>query len=590
MSLSKLQSLNVTEHLQAIQECLQNAARYLLDLSEEYVLPAAREHQTLVVVALLTLSSQAYYWHKFSFWSRRNVKGPRPIPVFGNLLDFIFNYRQYKELEWPKKYGKVYGIYIGTSPRLTIADANIVKKICVKDFTSFPNHHFFNVPNRYQRHFLIAQKDDHWRGMRAIMTPTFSSGRIKVMYKLLSDCADELCREHQRRIDCQEPIVDARQIYGSFSMSSALKSFYGLNLSLTPELISKQNGAQEEATEKQVAATGGEQLTAAAFARRSREAFRQDLFRFFVTNLFPSRLLSYLGYHSQSESRVKFFAQSVKKIIEQRQQSKTKFNDYLQLLVEAKANAEIRRTESEKHEDHHAIEIEHGIESWRPSKMTLSETEIHCQGMMLMMVATETTSTLIAHTVYLLAHHHDIQERLHQEVMKIATTEENNTNSGQPIRSFKYDDLIACEYLDCVISESLRLMSPVVAVDRVASEDYHIEEYNVTVPKGTILLMAYYAIHNDPDYWPEPTKFDPDRFNSENKHKITPGSYVPFGVGARACIGFRFALAEAKVGLAKLLCDFRFAKAPNTKYPAEPMKPVFIQNDHKDLRVTISKR
>lgn len=577
MALSKMQSIDVAEHLVAAKETLLSLADYLLDLAKNSLLPAAREQQTLTAIVLITLTGHAYYWHKFSFWSRRNVRTPRPIPVFGNFLDFIFNYRQHLELEWPRKFGKIYGFYVGTSPRLTIADAKVLKEICVRDFAVFPNHHFFNVPNKYQRHFLIAQKDDHWRGMRAIMTPTFSSGRIKVMYRLLSECADELCREHERRIDAGQPIVDTRQIYGSFSMSSTLKSFYGLNLSLSPEL-------QQQREPNELA---NEQMTAAAFARRSREAFRQDPFRFFVTNLLPAKLLNFINYHTQSERRVHFFAESVKTIIKQRQESKIKFNDYLQLLVEAKADAEIKRTESERHENHHAAEIEGNLESWRPSKMTLSETEVHCQGMMLMMVATETTSTLIAHTIYLLAHHSEIQERLREVLLKIPGGQDEQQSSTA--RSFKYDDLIACEYLDCVISESLRLMCPVVAMDRVASEDYHIKDYDVHVPKGTIIYLAYYAIHNDPDYWPEPSKFDPERFNSENKHKITPGSYAPFGIGSRACIGFRFGLAEAKVGIAKLLCNFRFEPAPGTKYPAEPMKPVFVQNDFKDLRVLISR-
>jgi cytochrome P450 len=588
MSLSKLQTINFAEHLAAINLSIQNVAKYLVDLSENYLVPAAKEHKTLVTVALVMLGSQVYYWHKFSYWSRRNVKTPRPVPVFGNFLSVLLNYRQQLELEWPKKFGKVYGFYLGTSPRLVIADASVLREICIKNFSAFPNHHFFNVPNKYQKHFLVTQKDDHWRAVRAILTPTFSSGRIKAMYRLLSDCADDLCREHQRRIDIGEPIIDTRQIYGSFSMSSTLKSFYGLNLSLNLELQLQQEKAAAKNMERKQVATGNEQMTAAAFAKRSKEAFQQNLVRFAITNIFPANLLDFLGYHSMDERRLEFFAEMVKKLIEQRQRATAEYNDYLQLLIKAKASDEIERTENEHHEDHHAAEIDNQMGAWRASKMKLTEMETLCLGMMFVLVATETTKTLISHAIYLLARHKDIQERLHKEVMQIATYEERN--DSQWVRSFKYDDLIACEYLDCVISETLRLMPPILVMDRVASEDYHIEKYNVTVPKGTIINLAYYSIHNDPDYWPEPAKFDPERFNRENRRKIVPGSYTPFGMGPRACIGFRFALAEAKVGIAKLLCEFEFEPAPNTKYPPEPITPTFVQNDYKDLRVKVSKR
>jgi cytochrome P450 family 3 subfamily A len=104
---------------------------------------------------------------------------------------------------------------------------------------------------------------------------------------------------------------------------------------------------------------------------------------------------------------------------------------------------------------------------------------------------------------------------------------------------------------------------------REAMEDIDLDNSNVKIQKGVIAEIPVYAIHHDPEFYENPLLFNPDRFMPENRSKITPYTYLPFGAGPRNCIGMRFALLEAKLALAKITRKFRFFRTPKTDVPLE---------------------
>jgi cytochrome P450 len=171
----------------------------------------------------------------------------------------------------------------------------------------------------------------------------------------------------------------------------------------------------------------------------------------------------------------------------------------------------------------------------------------------------DTTKASLSTITYFLAHNQDVQDKLHSEIKKIGKFED--TAMGKRL-VFDYDDLTSCQYLDAVISESLRMLTPILFTDRRASKDYYIEKYDLHVPKGTRIEFGIHEVHHDPDYWHEPEKFNPERFMPGQREKIVPGSYMPFSMGPRHCIGMRFSLTETKLGLAKVLMNFKFEPAP----------------------------
>lgn len=91
--------------------------------------------------------------------------------------------------------------------------------------------------------------------------------------------------------------------------------------------------------------------------------------------------------------------------------------------------------------------------------------------------------------------------------------------------------------LHCIVLETLRIYPAIPALNRQCTQDYQIPNTNVTIECGTKVLISILGLHHDPEYFPEPEKFDPNRFSSENKSKIRPFTYLPFGYGPRNCIG-----------------------------------------------------
>ena len=102
-------------------------------------------------------------------------------------------------------------------------------------------------------------------------------------------------------------------------------------------------------------------------------------------------------------------------------------------------------------------------------------------------------------------------------------------------------------------------------IAREATEDCVIKEINVK--KGTPIFVLAYSIHHDPKIWPNPEKFDPQRFSPEAKQSRDPYTYMPFGHGPHNCIGMRFAQMEIKLALTRILKKFRFEVAPETEIP-----------------------
>lgn len=103
----------------------------------------------------------------------------------------------------------------------------------------------------------------------------------------------------------------------------------------------------------------------------------------------------------------------------------------------------------------------------------------------------------------------------------------------------------------------------------MVTKDYHIPEMDLTLPKGMFVTVPVLAIQHDPEFYPEPEKYDPERFTPEEMGKRPQCTFLPFGEGPRICIGLRFGMMQAKIGLALLLKNFRMTLHPKTTVPLE---------------------
>ena len=187
----------------------------------------------------------------------------------------------------------------------------------------------------------------------------------------------------------------------------------------------------------------------------------------------------------------------------------------------------------------------------------LTEDEIIAQAVLFFVAGYETTATLLSWAAYELALNPSIQERLYEEIRTAIDS----------IGDIDYDLLSRLEYLDAVISETLRLDSPAVDMLRMCTEECQLGNTGIKLEKGQEVEIPLLPIHHSEEYYPEPLKFNPDRFMPENRHNIIPYTYLPFGAGPRNCLGMRFALMEAKIALSYLVYHYKFVRTANTPVP-----------------------
>nr|APA31876.1 cytochrome p450 00951 [Brachionus plicatilis] len=157
----------------------------------------------------------------------------------------------------------------------------------------------------------------------------------------------------------------------------------------------------------------------------------------------------------------------------------------------------------------------------------------------------DTTAAAASWACQLIGSHPHVQKKLHEEIDSVL---------GESDRPLNNDDLKELKYLDLVIKETLRLFPSVPYFGRVISEDCDIDGFKIL--KGETAVIVAYMIHRDEKYYPDPEKFDPERFLPENSKDRHPYAYIPFSAGRRNCIGQRFAQMEEKVLLANILRYF----------------------------------
>ena len=158
----------------------------------------------------------------------------------------------------------------------------------------------------------------------------------------------------------------------------------------------------------------------------------------------------------------------------------------------------------------------------------------------------ETTASVLTWVFFILATQPDVLQRMRAEIAAVA--------GAGPIA---LEQVKRLGYVRNVFRETMRLYPPITFLPRVALERTRIGRFSVR--RGALIMIAPWTIHRHADWWPNPHAFDPDRFSAERERDIVPGSYLPFGLGPRVCMGAGFASLEAALILARLVRRFDFS-------------------------------
>ena len=202
------ESVVVTVHCAAAN--MTSLMAYLTDVSFCDTIP--KSIFVLAAIVVLILTAYSFFVVKYRYWKSKHISGPAPTIPFGNFLKSKDVSWQEVDLKDVAKYGKVYGIYQGVNPVLVVADPLLLKEILVKEFNSFSEGtvEFHKI----QKQCLIFTNGQRWKDMRSIMSPTFTSGKIKAMHHLMKSAVSMLL-EH----------MDSQMVNGSMDFSN--KDLYG---------------------------------------------------------------------------------------------------------------------------------------------------------------------------------------------------------------------------------------------------------------------------------------------------------------------------------------------------------------------------
>jgi cytochrome P450 len=205
---------------------------------------------------------------------------------------------------------------------------------------------------------------------------------------------------------------------------------------------------------------------------------------------------------------------------------------------------------------------------------SMTNQQLRDEAMTLFLAGHETTANALAWTWYLLAQHPAAEARLHAEVDAVI--------KGRVPTS---EDVPKLTFTRMVLAESMRLYPPAWAIGRRAIEAHPVGGY--VVSPGSLVLASQWVVHHDPRHYPDPDRFDPDRWWPEPQALRPRFSYFPFGGGPRVCIGEAFAWMEGILLLATIAQQWRFQLVPG--YPVS-VQPVITLRPRRGIRMTAVRR
>lgn len=188
----------------------------------------------------------------------------------------------------------------------------------------------------------------------------------------------------------------------------------------------------------------------------------------------------------------------------------------------------------------------------------MTDAQLRDEAMTLFVAGHETTANALTWTWYLLSQHPEVEAKLHEEIDGVLM-------GGLPTA----EDVSRLSYTEMVFAESMRLYPPAWTLGRRVLNDYQVGEY--VIPAASIVLMSPWVMHHDPRFYPEPFKFDPERWKAELREARPKFAYFPFGGGPRVCIGEQFAWMEGVLLIATIAQQWKLRLDSAQRVETKPM-------------------
>ncbi|XP_063704284.1 cytochrome P450 6d3-like [Culicoides brevitarsis] len=459
-----------------------------------------------LLISLISLPILGFLYIKylFSYWTRQGFDQIEPEIPYGNMKPFMQNKKAFGVQIWElyNSTKKAFiGIYIMFSPSLLVRDVTLAKKILVEDFNNFTDRGIYMNEKREPLSVSLLSLPGHrWKHLRQKMTPLFSSGKLRNMFPTVMTEVNRL-ESYMETQSNANSVVDMKDILLNFVLNVVGSIFFGIEVDMitNPDHPFKQTHLE---------------MNDPSFLNKLR-----GFFSFLAPSLMDLFRLSVF-----SASVKKFFINITNENVEFREKNNFSRADFLQLMVE------LRRADA------------------ADGKLKFSTTEIASNSILFYMAGTETTSATASTCLYELALHPDLMKRVQTEIDETLAKHEG---------VISYDSIQEMELLEMCIKETLRKYPGLPMLNRECTKDFKIPDSDLTIKKGTAIVISTMGFHYDPKYFAEPEKFIPERFK-KGEETYNKDAYMPFGDGPRQCIAVRMGMVVAKVAVVKLLTKFNF--------------------------------
>lgn len=492
----------------------------------------------LFVLVASFLAVWVYFQHCYKYWEKKGVPYIKPSFPYGN-IKVIFKRTisittdakdWYDELK--SKGHKFGGVYSFWRKRLVLVDPEYIKDILTKDFQHFIDRDAFsNEKDDPKGTHLFNIQSPGWKSLRQKLTPTFTSGKMKMMFDSLLVCSDYMIDYMKKTVqDGQD--LDSREILASFTTDVIGSVAFGV------ECNSFDSSKSD-------------------FRIRGRSMFTGNWLsglRIFIASFSPE-ISRKLRLRAMKGPTTTFFTEVVRSTLEYRKKNNVRRPDFLQLLLDMHEEP----IESEKH---------------------VTFNQIVANTILFFIAGFDTSSTTMNFTLYELARNPEIQKKTRDEI---------NTVLAKHDGKITYEALQEMTYLQQVIDEAMRLWPPLITLGRICTKDYILRDTDVVIEKGTSVMISPLGLGRDPEYFPNPEKFDPERFTPEEKAKRHPYIHIPFGEGPRNCIGLRFGLMQSRIGIVRVLTNFKLSISPKTKLPLTISSEHFLLKSNEKLYLRAEK-
>nr|WDY85982.1 cytochrome P450 6HX2 [Pagiophloeus tsushimanus] len=476
-------------------------------------------------IATVFLSIYAYFKYSYTYWARKGVPYLPPSFPLGNndvlgLDAFSFGlesqewYRAFKRMGL--RFGGVWSFW---NKALVLVDPALIKDIMTKDFNNFINRDFYSNPHDDPRAYnLFVMLGEDWRYMRHKMTPAFTSARMRFMFECVLKSSEVLDDMFEKAATLKDDIM-LRLLLDKYTMDNIGVVAFGLNFNCQ---------LTEDDKFRQIADVNN-------IPTMMNKVIR------LLTRLAPE-LSRKLGVKLLPKEIGDFFESIVRENVEQRRKLNTRRNDFTQVLMDIQDASEKDNTQ-----------------------FSIDDLIANC--VIFFLAGFDTSSKTMQYALAELARNQELQDKTRNDIKRVL-----DKNNG----IMTYEGLQEMTYLRQVVDETLRLYPPVLTLTRICQNNYKLKGSDAIIEKGTPVVISAIGLHRDPELFPNPDKYDPERFSPANKQNIAPYTYLPFGEGPRNCIGARFGSMQSRIGLARILSNFKIELSPKTKFPLNILPGKFL--------------